>query len=101
VKALEDVLDIAHRTMGVSVEGIQGVTIAAFVVLSISGFSRRCKSLFNMALLLARDAGLHVLDHPSNASSANLARTEIARRLWWHIVSSDWYIFLLTGRIAY
>jgi Fungal Zn(2)-Cys(6) binuclear cluster domain len=91
VKALEDVLDIAHRTMSVSMEGIQGVTIAAYVVLSISGFSRRCKALFNMVLLLARDAGLHVLDHPSNAGSANLARTEIGRRLWWHLVASDWY----------
>lgn len=92
VKALEDVLDIAHRTMGVSMEGIQGVTIAAFVVLSSSGFSRRYKALFNMALLLARDAGLHVLDHPSNADSANLVRTEIGRRLWWHLVASDWYV---------
>ena len=92
VKALEDVLDIAHRSMGVSMEGIQGVTIAAFVVLTISGFSRRCKALFNMALLLARDAGLHVLDHPSNAGHANLVRTEIGRRLWWHLVASDWYV---------
>jgi hypothetical protein len=93
VKALEDVLDIAHRTMRVSMEGIQGVTIAAFVVLSMSGFSRRYKSLFNIALLLARDAGLHVLDDPSNAGSAHLARTEIGRRLWWHLVASDWYVF--------
>ncbi|TVY73203.1 putative transcription factor lepB [Lachnellula suecica] len=90
VKALEDVLDVAHRTMGVSMEGIQGVTIAAFVVLSMSGFSRRYKSLFNMALFLARDAGLHVLDHPSNIGSAKLARTELGRRLWWHLVASDW-----------
>ena len=92
VKALEDVLDIAHRTMGVSMEGVQGVTIAAFVVLNISGYSRRCKALFNMALLLARDAGLHVLDHPSNADSANMVRTEIGRRLWWYLVASDWYV---------
>ncbi|KAH8690342.1 hypothetical protein BGW36DRAFT_466220 [Talaromyces proteolyticus] len=90
VKALEHVLDITHQTMGVSMEGIQGVTIAAFVVLSISGFSRRCKALFNMALLLARDAGLHVLGHPSNAGAVNLARTEMGRRLWWHLVVSDW-----------
>jgi hypothetical protein len=46
VKALEDALDTAHRTIGVSIEGIQGVTIAAFVVLNISRFSRRCKALF-------------------------------------------------------
>jgi hypothetical protein len=91
VKALEDILDIAKRTVGVSMEGIQGVSIAAFVVLNFSGFSRRYKTLFNTALLLARDAGLHVLDHPSNANSANLARTEIGRRLWWYLVASDWY----------
>ncbi|GAM44018.1 hypothetical protein TCE0_060r19302 [Talaromyces pinophilus] len=64
VKALEDVLDITHRIMGVSIEGIQGVTIAAFVILSIN--------------------------HPSNAGSANLERTEMGRRLWWHLVASDW-----------
>jgi hypothetical protein len=92
VKAFEDVLDVAHRTMGVSIEGIQGLNIAASVVLSISGFSRRYKALFNMALLLAIDAGLHLLDHPSNADSANLARTEIGRRLWWYLVASDWYV---------
>lgn len=92
VKALEDVLDIAHRTMGVSMEGIQGVAIAAFTVVSINGFSRRSKALFNMALLLARDTGLHVLDHPSNADSASLARTEMGRRLWWYLVASDWYV---------
>ncbi|RDW62415.1 hypothetical protein BP6252_11848 [Coleophoma cylindrospora] len=90
VKALEDLLDIVHRTMGTSMEGIQGITIAASVMLHVSGFSRRCKALSNMALLLARDAGLHVLDHPSNADSANLARTEIGRRLWWHLAASDW-----------
>jgi hypothetical protein len=93
VKALEDVLDIAHRTLRVCMEGIQGVSIAASVVLSMSGFSRRYKSLFNVALLLARDARLHVLDNPSNAGSAHLARTEIGRRLWWHLVASDWYAF--------
>jgi len=92
VKALEDVLDVAHRTVGISMEGTQGVIIAAFVILSISGFSRRYKALFNMAVLLARDAGLHVLDHPSNAGSANLARTEVGRRLWWHLVASDWFV---------
>lgn len=92
VKALEDVLDITHRTVGVSMEGIQGISIAAFVVLNMSGYSRRFKALFNMAVLLARDAGLHVLDHPSHADSANLARTEIGRRLWWYLVASDWYV---------
>ena len=74
-------------------EGIQGVAITAFVVLNINGYSRRCKALFNMAVLLARDAGLHVLDHHSNVDSANLARIEIGRKLWWYLVASDWYVY--------
>ena len=92
IKATEDVLDISHRTTSVSIEGIQGIIIALFALLNMEGFSRRCKSFFNMALLLARELGLHVLDHPSNAKLANSPRTEMGRRVWWYLVSSDWFV---------
>ena len=91
VKAVEDVLDIFHRTSSVPIEGIQGISIANFAVLNIEGFSRRCKSLFNMAFMLARELGLHFLDQPSNAKSANSAQTEIGRRVWWYLVAADWF----------
>lgn len=81
VKAIEDVLDIAHRTTCVSIEGVQGIMIATFVLGNLEGFSRRCRSLYSMALLLARELGLHRLDHPSNADSANSAQAEIGRRV--------------------
>jgi hypothetical protein len=97
VKAIEDVLDIAHRTTGVSIEGIQGIIIASFVVGNSEGFSRRCKSLYNMALLLARELELHCLDHPSNANLANSAQAEIGRRVWWYLVASDWFWFVSVG----
>ena len=92
VKATENVLDIAHRTGCVSIEGIQGIIIASFVVGNLEGISRRCRSMFNMALLLARELGLHNLDHPSNAHSACSAQTEIGRRVWWYLVASDWSV---------
>jgi hypothetical protein len=92
VKAIEDVLDVAHRTTCVSIEGIQGIIIASFVLVNFEGFSRRCRSLYNMALLLARELGLHCLDHPSNANSANSAQAEIGRRVWWYLVASDWFV---------
>jgi hypothetical protein len=92
VKATEDVLDVAHRTTCVSIEGIQGIIIASFVLVNFEGFSRRCRSLYNMALLLARELGLHCLDHPSNANSANSAQAEIGRRVWWYLVASDWFV---------
>ena len=92
IKATEDVLDISHRTTCLSIEGIQGIIIASFVLLNMEGFSRRCKSLFSMAFLLARELGLHRLDHPSNAKLANSAQTEIGRRVWWYLVASDWFV---------
>jgi hypothetical protein len=91
VKAVEDVLDIFHRTSSVPIGGIQGISIAIFTVLNMEGFSRRCKSLFNMAFMLARELGLHFLDQPSNAKLANSAQTEIGRRVWWHLVAADWF----------
>lgn len=101
IKATEDVLDISHRTASISIEGVQRISIAAFVLLNTEGFSRRCKSLFNMAFLLGRDLGLHLLDHPFKAGIANSAQTEIARRVWWYLVASDWYVFLPQIPISY
>ena len=91
IKAVEDVLDISHRTLSVPIEGIQAISIASFVLLNMEGFTRRTKALFNMALNLSRDLGLHSLDHPSNAQSANSAQTEIGRRVWWYLVATDWF----------
>ncbi len=92
VKATEDVLDTAHRTTRVSIEGIQGIIIASFVLANFEGFSRRSRSLCNMAILLARELGLHCLDHPSNANSANSAEAEMGRRVWWYLAVSDWFV---------
>lgn len=93
VKATENVLDIAHRTGSVSIEGIQGIIIASFVVGNMEGISRRCRSMYSMALLLARELGLHCLDHPTNAHSASSAQAEIGRRVWWYLAASDWLVF--------
>lgn len=90
VKATEDLLDIAHRTTRISLEGIQGVIIVTFVSASYKGFSRRCWFLMSNALALAREIGLHCIDHPSNADRANTAEAEVGRRVWWYLVASDW-----------
>ncbi|KAE9374119.1 hypothetical protein N431DRAFT_503056 [Stipitochalara longipes BDJ] len=92
IKAFEDVLAICHRTTCLSIEGIQGISIVCFVLLNIEGFSRRCRFLFHLTLLLARELELHLLDHPSNLRLASSAQTEIGRRVWWHLVATDWLI---------
>jgi hypothetical protein len=73
IRAMEDLLDIAHRMTSVSLEGVQGVIIAVFVLANLEGFSRRCRSLWNMALLLARELELHLIDHPLKSHLAGLA----------------------------
>ena len=93
VKATEDVLEIAHRTTSVSIEGVQGIIITWFVLGNLEGFSRRCRFLYHLAVVLARELGLHCLDHPSNAKSANSAQSEIGRRVWWYIIASDWCVY--------
>lgn len=91
VKSLEDVLDVAHRTTSVSLEGVQGIIIAVFVLFNLEGYSRRSRSLYNMSLLQARELGLYCLDHPSKAKT-NTAQAEMGRRVWWYLVSCDWYV---------
>ncbi|KAF2494682.1 hypothetical protein BU16DRAFT_487866 [Lophium mytilinum] len=90
IKATEDVIDIAHRSTRVSIEGIQGIIIASFVMGNIEGFSRKCRAMYSMALLLARELGLHCIDHPSMASAAKSANAEMGRRVWWYLAASDW-----------
>jgi hypothetical protein len=90
VKATENVLEVAHRTTKVSIEGIQGIIIVSFVLANIEGFSRRCRSLYSMTLFLARDIGLHRIDHPAEADAANTAEAEIGRRVWWYLCATDW-----------
>ena len=92
IKATEDVLDIAHRTTCVSIEGIQGIIIVSFALATYEGFSRRVRSLYNMALLLARELGLHRLDHPCSAKLSKSFHLEIGRRVWWYLVASDWFV---------
>ena len=96
IKSVEDVLDIAHRSTTVSIEGVQGAIIAFWVLFNKDGFTRRPWSLWNMALMLGRQLNLHFLDHPSNAGLINEADAEIKRRVWWYLVGSDWSVFLAT-----
>jgi hypothetical protein len=97
IKALEDVIDIAQRTTIISIEGIQGIIITFFVMVNFDGFSRRCRAFYNTAFLLARDLGLHCIDHPANAALANTAEAEMGRRVWWYLVASDWSVSLFSG----
>lgn len=88
-KAGEDVLDVASRSPNVSIEGVQGAIITAFLAAHIDGL-HRYRLLFGASVVLARNLGLHRIDHPSNSRMANTAQAEIGRRVWWWLCAYDW-----------
>jgi hypothetical protein len=90
VRATVDLFEISHRSTSVSIEGVQGIILTAFVIGNSEGFSRRCRSLFPQAIWAARELGLHRIDHPSNTASTNSLQAEIGRRVWWYLCTSDW-----------
>lgn len=76
-----------------SLDCLQGQLILFKLSLHVEGLSRRNRALLAASVLLAREMGLHRLDTVENPASANLgtsADAEIARRLWWDVVSLDW-----------
>jgi hypothetical protein len=90
IRATVDLFELSHQSTSISIEGVQGVILIAFVIGNSEGFSRRCRSLFPQAIWAARELGLHRIDHPSSATSADSLQAEISRRVWWYLCSSDW-----------
>jgi hypothetical protein len=46
----------------------------------------------------ARSLSLHLIDSPANKkwrtqNQVDWAEVEVKRRIWWHITSTDWYVF--------
>jgi hypothetical protein len=91
VEVAEDLLDIARRTTRVSIEGVQACVVLLFVPENLEAFWRRCRSLHAVGLILARELGLHCIDLPSKKIyETNTIEAEIGRRVWWHLVATDW-----------
>jgi hypothetical protein len=90
-KSALDVVDAVYRSpSAVTMEGCQGIIALSFVIASSEGFSRRCRALFTIALFIARELGLHRIDHPANANNASTVQAEVGRRVWWYLAATDW-----------
>ena len=99
-KAALDILDNSRRTTSGSVEDVQATIVMYFLVLSLEGFSARSRSLMTTALVIARDLSLHRIDAQRHGQQSNshddrieiAIEIEIKRRVWWHIVATDWSV---------
>lgn len=90
VRAALEVLDFSRRTTEGSLEDIQGSILMTFLLYHFEGFSARARRLFAVAVVTAREIGLHKLDALASSRHGDPAENEVKRRVWWHLVATDW-----------
>jgi hypothetical protein len=95
-----DTIEYARRTASRCIEEIQALQILGFLLFHTEGFSTRARCAFTSAVSMSRDLQLHKLDlvanKPGTSEHDSLAK-EVKRRVWWHVVASDWLIALSGG----
>jgi hypothetical protein len=73
----------------------------AHLCTQIEGFAGSFGILAMSGLQMARTMGIHRLDSPHfreerRRNGADMVDVELKRRVWWHIVASDWSVSSIT-----
>lgn len=96
-----DLLDHARRILPASLEIVQTCIITMFLDCRTEGFTTRARAIHAQGLHSAKELGMHRLDSPSAMRKREVSQTveaiidlEIKRRIWWHLVATDWLISL-------
>lgn len=92
IRSAQEVIDTVQRSTVSSIEAVQGAIIVAFIAVHHEDVSASFHSILSIALQMARTMGLHRLDHPSATGKFSPVQAEVGRRVWWYLVSSDWYV---------
>ncbi|KEF62299.1 uncharacterized protein A1O9_00271 [Exophiala aquamarina CBS 119918] len=97
-----EMLEIARRTCEGVIEDIQATILLSFLLYHLEGFSARVRGLFASATCIARDLSLHRIDVPSSQISDSRSQPdpvslEMKRRIFWHVVATDWLLSLSGG----
>lgn len=101
IKATYNMLNATRSSAALALETIQGIIILSFIVCNLEGVSLQYRSLVSTGLLLGRELGFHRIDQESNAATANTLQAEMGRRVWWYLVSTDWFVPLGSYRNDY
>lgn len=103
VRCALDATEYVWRVEGPGLEVLQAKTIMIFSVFHVDGVSSMSRSLMATILSDARDLGVHTTDSPRCSvvrgapSQADIINVEMGRRVWWHLVSTDWSAALSGG----
>ncbi|KAJ8127362.1 hypothetical protein O1611_g6274 [Lasiodiplodia mahajangana] len=98
-----DVLEYSARNTSGTLEDIQALILMTYVTYHLDGFSARYRNLLAMAVSMARDLGLHRLDANDGTSASkssslrDLIDYEVKRRVYWHLIASDWAQSTMSG----
>ncbi|OAP58957.1 hypothetical protein AYL99_06254 [Fonsecaea erecta] len=96
--ATQEVIESSRRIATRKLEDVQAAIILGFLLFHCEGFSTRARCVFATAAAMSRDLSLHKIDAPGNAATQrNTLETEIKRRVWWHVVATDWLLSLSGG----
>lgn len=93
-KAALDCLDYSRRVGRTSMEDLQAMITTFFLMYNLEGFSSRSRSSMGMAISIAKELGLHRVDHSDSRqyydNVADKVELEVKRRVWWHLAATDW-----------
>ncbi|RVX75295.1 hypothetical protein B0A52_00648 [Exophiala mesophila] len=88
-----------------SLQSLQAIIITSFLVGNIEGIAQRFRTLIATALAMARELGLHRIDHgegngTTEPPAQNMVDVEVGRRVWWHLTATDWLLTRYSGPAA-
>lgn len=87
-------LEHARVSSQTSIEAIQATILLTFQFCHFEGLSPHTRLLHSSAFTMARELGLHRIDALGSAftaaTQASIIECEVARKVWWHLTSTDW-----------
>ncbi|KEF53094.1 uncharacterized protein A1O9_11002 [Exophiala aquamarina CBS 119918] len=92
-----DIMKYHHNKPCDMFEDIQATILLGFFLLNVEGFSARLHSYLIVIVSRVRDLSLHNVDTKGSSKPRGPLDTEIKRRVWWHIVTTDWILSLPVG----
>ncbi|KAK7514331.1 putative Zn(II)2Cys6 transcription factor [Phyllosticta citriasiana] len=101
-KIAVSLVDQDGQTVKPSMMALQAISILAHLYNNSDGYSTTFHLLRSMGCLMAQTLRIHHLDTPQSqqqrkAKGSDMVEVEIKRRIWWHIVASDWLLSFLGG----
>lgn len=89
------IVENTAQPLQASTKALEGIVSLMHLFTNADGFTEKVHMLRTRALLMARTLQIHRLDTVRNREQRqmqgfNPVEIEVKRRIWWHMVSSDW-----------